>query len=94
MTLNIGEYSPVNIVRVNNILRSQYIIPTNDIDSFLSAQAETQGLVGFEGRVFIFEGITLDIKRKTITETTLTVTYSMLNVTTLLNLKEEQDGSN
>jgi hypothetical protein len=94
MTLIIGEYSPVNIVRVNNILRSQYIIPTNDIDSFLSAQAETHGLVAFEGRAFIFEGMTLDIKRKTITETTLTVTYSMLNVTTLLNLTEEQDGSN
>lgn len=94
MTLIIGKYSPVNIVRVNDVLRSQYIIPTNDIDSFLSAQAETQGLVGFEGRAFIFEGITLDIKRKTITEATITVTYSILNVDTLLNLMEEQDGSN
>ena len=94
MTLIIGKYSPVNIVRVNDVLRSQYIIPTNDIDSFLSAQAETQGLVEFEGRAFIFEGITLDIKRKTITETTITVTYSILNVDTLLNLMEEQDGSN
>ena len=94
MTLNIGGYSPVNIVMVNGVLRSQYIIPTNDIDAFLSDQAETQGLVGFEGRAFIFEGITLDIKRKTITETTLTVTYSILNVDTLLNLMEEQDGSN
>ena len=94
MTLIIGEHSPVNIVRVNGVLRSQYIIPTNDIDSFLSAQAETQGLVGFEGRAFIFEGITLDIKRKTITETTITVTYSILNADTLLNLMEEQNGSN
>ena len=94
MTLIIGKYSPVNIVRVTDVLRSQYIIPTNDIDSFLSAQAETQGLVGFEGHAFIFEGITLDIKRKNITETTLTVTYSILNVDTLLNLMEEQDGSN
>ena len=94
MTLNIGGYSPVNIVRVNGVLRSQYIIPTNDIDAFLSDQAATQGLVGFEGRAFIFEGITLDIKRKTITETTITVTYSILNVDTLLNLMEEQDGSN
>jgi hypothetical protein len=85
---------PVNIVRVNNILRAQYINPTNDINSFLSAQAETQGFVGFEGRVFIFEGITLDIKRKTITETTITVTYSTLDFDTLLNLMEEQDGSN
>ena len=72
MTLNIGEHSPVNVVRVNGVLRSQYIILTNDIDSFLSA----------------------DIKRKTITETTITVTYSILNVDTLLNLMEEQDGSN
>ena len=32
MTLNIGEYSPVNIVRVNDVLRSQYIIPTNYIE--------------------------------------------------------------
>ena len=93
MTLIIGEHSPVNIVRVNGILRSQYIIPTNDIDSFLSAQAATQGLVGFEGRAFIFEGITLDVKRKTITETTITVTYSKLDVDTLLNLMEEQNGS-
>ena len=54
MTLIIGKYSPVNIVRMNDVLRSQYIIPTNDIDSFLSA----------------------------------------LNVDTLLNLMEEQDGSN
>ena len=45
------------------------------------------------GRAFIFEGITLDIKRKTITETTLTVTYSKLNADTLLNLMEEQNGS-
>ena len=94
MTLIIGKYSPVNIVVVNKVLRAQYIIPSNDIDSFLSAQAATQGLVGFEGRAFIFEGITLDIKRKTITEATITVTYSKLNVDTLLNLMEEQDGSN
>ena len=93
MTLNIGGYSPVNIVRANSVLRSQYIIPTNDINMFLSDQAATQGLVGFEGRAFIFEGITLDIKRKTITETTITVTYSILNVDTLLNLMEEQNGS-
>ena len=65
MTLIIGKYSPVNIVRVNDVLRSQYIIPTNDLDMFLSAQAKTQGLVGFEGRAFIFEGINIDIKRKT-----------------------------
>ena len=94
MTLIIGKNSPVNIVRVNNILRSQYIIPTNDIDMFLSDQEKTKGVVEFEGRAFIFEGITLDIKRKTITETTITVTYSMLDVDTLLNLMEEQDGSN
>ena len=93
MTLIIGEHSPVNIVRVNDVLRSQYIIPTNDINAFLSDQAKTQGLVGFEGHAFIFEGITLDIKRKTITETTITVTYSILNVDTLLNLMEEQNGS-
>lgn len=93
MTLIIGEYSPINIAMVNNVLRSQYIIPSNDIDSFLSAQAKTQGLVGFEGRAFIFEGITLDVKRKTITETTITVTYSKLDVDTLLNLMEEQNGS-
>lgn len=94
MTLTIGEHSPVNIVRVNGVLRSQYIIPTNDINMFLSDQAKTQGLVGFEGRAFIFEGITLDIKRKTITETTITVTYSKLDVDTLRNLMEEQNGSN
>ena len=94
MTLNIGKHSPVAVVRVNGVLRAQYIIPTNDIDMFLSAQAKTQGLVGFEGRAFIFEGITFDIKRKTITETTLTVTYSILDADTLLNLMEEQDGSN
>ena len=94
MTLIIGKYSPVNIVRVNDVLRSQYIIPTNDLDMFLSAQAKTQGLVGFEGRAFIFEGINIDIKRKTITEATITVTYSKLDVDTLLNLMEEQDGSN
>ena len=93
MTLIIGGHAPVNIVRVNGILRSQYIIPTNDIDVFLSDQAETKGLVGFEGHAFIFEGMTLDIKRKTITETTLTVTYSILNADTLLNLMEEQNGS-
>lgn len=93
MTLTIGEHSPVNITRVNNILRSQYILPSNDIDTFLSAQAKTQGLVDFEGRAFIFEGINIDIKRKTITEATITVTYSMLNVDTLLNLMEEQNGS-
>lgn len=51
-------------------------------------------MVEFEERAFIFEGITLYIKRKTITETTITVTYSMLDVDTLLNLMEEQDGSN
>ena len=61
---------------------------------FLSDQEKTKGVVEFEGRAFIFEGITLDIKRKTITETTITVTYSMLDVDTLLNLMEEQDGSN
>lgn len=93
MTLIIGEHTPVNIVMVNDVLRSQYIIPTNDIDAFLSDQAKTQGLVGFKGRVFIFEGITLDIKRKTITETTLTVTYSKLNINTLLNFMEEENGS-
>ena len=92
MTLIIGKYSPVNIVRVNDVLRSQYIIPTNDLDMFLSAQAKTQGLVGFEGRAFIFEGINIDIKRKTITEATITVTYSKLDVDTLLNLMEEQNG--
>lgn len=94
MTLIVGEHTPVNIVRVNNILKSQYIIPTNDIDMFLSDQEKTKGVVEFEGRAFIFEGINLDIKRKTITETTITVTYSMLDVDTLLNLMEEQDGSN
>ena len=94
MTLIIGEHSPVNIVRVNGVLRSQYIIPSNGLDMFLSAQAKTQGLVGFEGRAFIFEGINIDIKRKTITEATITVTYSKLDVDTLLNLMEEQDGSN
>ena len=95
MTLIIGKYSPVNIVRVNDVLRSQYIIPTNDLDMFLSAQAKTQGLVEFEGRAFIFECINIDIKRKTIREATITVTYSILNVDTLLNLMEEQDdGSN
>ena len=93
MTLIIGEYSPINIVMVNNVLRSQYIIPSNDIDTFLSAQAKNQGLVEFEGHAFIFEGITLDIKRKTITETTIIVTYSKLDVDTLLNLMEEQNGS-
>ena len=94
MTLTIGGYSPINIAKIDNILRAQYIIPTKDINLFLSTQAETQGLVGFEGRAFIFEGITLDIKRKTITETTIIVTYSILNVNTLLNLMEEQDESN
>ena len=94
MTLIIGEHSPVNIVRVNDVLRAQYILPSNDLDMFLSAQSKTQGLVGFEGRAFIFEGINIDIKRKTITEATITVTYSILNVDTLLNLMEEQDGSN
>ena len=94
MTLIIGEHSPVNIVRVNNVLRAQYILPSNDLDMFLSAQAKTQGLVGFEGRAFIFEGMNLDIKRKTITETTITVTYSKLDIDTLLNLMEEQNGSN
>mgnify|MGYP000750530474 FL=1 len=93
MTLIIGEYSPINIVVVNNVLRAQYILPSNDLDMFLSAQAKTQGLVGFEGRAFIFEGINIDIKRNTITEATITVTYSKLDVDTLLNLMEEQDGS-
>ena len=93
MTLIIGEYSPINIVVVNNVLRAQYILPWNDLDMFLSAQAKTQGLVGFEGRAFIFEGINIDIKRNTITEATITVTYSKLDVDTLLNLMEEQDGS-
>ena len=93
MTLIIGEYSPINIVVVNNVLRAQYIIPSNDLDTFLSAQAKTQGLVGFEGRAFIFEGINIDIKRKTITESTITVTYSKMDVDTLLNLMEEQNGS-
>lgn len=94
MTLIIGEHSPVNIVRVNNILKSQYIIPTNDIDMFLSDQEKTKGVVVFEGSAFIFEGINLDIKRKTITETTITVTYSTLDFDSLLNIMEEQDGSN
>ena len=93
MTLTIGEHSPVNIVRVNNVLRAQYIIPTNDIDMFLSDHEKTKGLVGFEGHAFIFEGINIDIKRKTITEATITVTYSKLDVDTLLNLMEEQNGS-
>ena len=93
MTLIIGEHSPVNIVRVNNVLRAQYILPSNDLDMFLSAQEKTKGLVGFEGRAFIFEGINIDIKRKTITEATITVTYSKLDVDTLLNLMEEQNGS-
>ena len=94
MTLIIGKHSPVNVVRVNNVLRAQYTIPTNDIDMFLSDQEKTKGVVEFEGRAFIFEGINLDIKRKTITETTITVTYYILDVNTLLNLMEEQDGSN
>ena len=93
MTLIIGEYSPINIVVVNNVLRAQYILPSNDLDTFLSAQAKTLGLVGFEGQVFIFEGINIDIKRKTITESTITVTYSKMDVDTLLNLMEEQNGS-
>ena len=93
MTLIIGEYSPINIVVVNNVLRAQYIIPSNDLDMFLSDQAKTQGLVGFEGHAFIFEGINIDINRKTITESTITVTYSKLDVDTLLNLMEEQNGS-
>ena len=93
MTLIIGKYSPINIAVVNNVLRAQYILPSNDLDTFLSAQAETKGLVGFEGRAFIFEGINIDIKRKTITESTITVTYSKLDVDTLLNLMEEQNGS-
>lgn len=93
MTLIIGKYSPINIVVVNNVLRAQYSIPSNDLDMFLSAQAKTQGLVEFEGRAFIFEGINIDIKRKTITEPTISVTYSKLDVDTLLNLMEEQNGS-
>ena len=95
MTLIIGKYSPLNIAVVNNVLRAQYILPSNDLDTFLSAQAKTKGLVGFEGRAFIFEGINIDIKRNTITESTITitVTYSKLDVDTLLNLMEEQNGS-
>ena len=94
MTLIIGEHSPINIVAVNNTIRAQYIIPSNDLDTFLSAQAKTQGLVGFAGRAFIiFDGINIDIKRQTITEATITVTYSKLDVDTLLNLMEEQNGS-
>ena len=92
MTLIIGEYSPINIVMVNNVLRAQYIIPSNDLNMFSSALAKTQVIVEFEGRAFIFEGINIDIKRKTITEATITVTYSKLDIDTLLNLMEEQNG--
>lgn len=94
MTLTIGGYSPVNVAKVDNILRSQYIIPINDINTFLVAQEKMKGFIEFEGETFIFESINLNIQRKTHNETTITVTHSKLDMNNLLKIMEEQNGTN
>lgn len=94
MTLTIGGYSPSKIAKVDNILRTQYIIPTDDINLFLSAQEKLKGFVEFEGDTFIFEAINFDIKRQTFTETTITTTHSKLDINNLLKIMEEQNGTN
>ena len=57
MTVTIGGYSPVNMVKIDNILRTQYIIPTKDIHLFLQSKDMTTGIVNFEGETFCFEVI-------------------------------------
>lgn len=94
MTLTVGGYSPINVAKVENILRSQYIIPINDINTFLVAQEKMKGFIEFEGETFIFESVNLNIHRKTHNKITITVTHSKLDMNNLLKIMEEQDGTN
>lgn len=94
MSLTIGKHQPENIAKIDNILKSQYIITTEDMNEFLLAQADMKGFVEFEGDTFIFEEINVNIRRKTINESTITITHSKLDINNLLNILEEQNDTN
>lgn len=94
MTLTIGKYSPTNIAKVDNILRAQYIVLIDDINTFLLAHGEQKGFVEFEGETYIFDAINLNITRQTYKEVTTTVTHSKLDINNLLKIMEEQNGIN
>lgn len=94
MTVTIGGYSPVNMVKIDNILRTQYIIPTKDIHLFLQSKDMTTGIVNFEGETFCFEVINIEIKRTMADKTTVTITYHKMTYDYLIKLMEEQNGTN
>ena len=94
MTLTINGYSPINVAKAYNILRSQYIIPSNDIDLFLKSKEMISGIVEFERETFIFDTINFEIKRSLADKTTITITYHKLDADYILKMMEEQNGTN
>lgn len=94
MTLTIGKYSPINIAKVENILKTQYIVPIDDINTFLLAHETQKGLVEFEGETYFFEAINLNITRQAYKEVAITTTHSKLDINNLLKIMEEQNGTN
>ena len=95
MTLTIGGYKPVNVAKVLDILRAQYIISTDDVGLFLSSKDMAKGSVEFEKEMFVFEALNLDIKRDSADKTTITFTYNKLDGDYILKLmKEHANGTN
>ena len=95
MTLTIGGYKPVNVAKVLDILRAQYIISTDDIGLFLKSKDMTKGFIEFNKETFVFEAVNLDIKRDSAVKTTITITYHKLDGDYILKLmKEHANGTN
>ena len=94
MTLTIGGYKPVNVAKVLDILRAQYIISTYDVGLFLESRDMAEGFIEFNKETFVFEALNLDIKRDSADKTTITITYHKLDADYLLKMMEEQNGNN
>ena len=95
MTLTIAGYNPVNVAKVLDILRAQYIISTDDIGLFLESEDMAKGFMEFNEETFVFEALNLDIKRDSAGKTTITITYHKLDSDYILKLmKEHANGTN
>lgn len=94
MTLTIGGYTPVNVAKTFDMLRTQYIISTDDIGLFLES-TRSKGIMEFEKETFAFEALNIDIKRDSADKTTITITYHKLDGDYILKLmKEYANGTN
>lgn len=94
MTLTIGGYKPVNVAKTFDMLRTQYIISTDDVGLFLESN-RSKGIMEFEKEIFAFEALNIDIKRDSADKTTITITYHKLDGDYILKLmKEYANGTN